>query len=208
MVTRTGRGLTTAGREQADALLRLGVVLGTAAFLVTELLFTVSDALARGGSGGQTAGGGAGRSSLMFAKVPHVVPGGSSISTGVGILIVTAVVAILALTIFIVWRSVRGSTAREAPSDGPPSELASGSIADVLQQAAEDPDGLRARPQAQSSGASVVGMTPGGAAPLGGTPVRQQPDTEDQLIKLADLRGRGVLTDAEFEAQKRKLLGT
>jgi hypothetical protein len=28
----------------------------------------------------------------------------------------------------------------------------------------------------------------------------------DQLVKLADLRSRGVLTDAEFEAQKAKIL--
>jgi Short C-terminal domain len=31
--------------------------------------------------------------------------------------------------------------------------------------------------------------------------------TADALTKLADLRDRGVLTDAEFEAQKKKLLG-
>lgn len=33
------------------------------------------------------------------------------------------------------------------------------------------------------------------------------PDVADELTKLADLRDRGVLTDAEFEAQKAKLLG-
>lgn len=31
-------------------------------------------------------------------------------------------------------------------------------------------------------------------------------DNADQLAKLADLRNQGVLTDAEFEAQKAKLL--
>ena len=31
--------------------------------------------------------------------------------------------------------------------------------------------------------------------------------TADQLSKLADLKAQGVLTDAEFEAQKAKLLG-
>jgi hypothetical protein len=34
------------------------------------------------------------------------------------------------------------------------------------------------------------------------------PDLADELTKLADLRDRGALTDAEFEAQKAKLLGT
>ena len=32
------------------------------------------------------------------------------------------------------------------------------------------------------------------------------PGTADQLAKLADLRSQGVLSDAEFEAQKAKLL--
>jgi len=33
-------------------------------------------------------------------------------------------------------------------------------------------------------------------------------DVADELTKLADLRDRGVLSDAEFEAQKAKVLGT
>ena len=33
------------------------------------------------------------------------------------------------------------------------------------------------------------------------------PDTVSQLKQLADLKTQGILTDAEFEAQKRKLLG-
>ncbi|MHB8695708.1 MAG: SHOCT domain-containing protein [Solirubrobacteraceae bacterium] len=39
-----------------------------------------------------------------------------------------------------------------------------------------------------------------------GAPAPAKPDLADQLTKLADLRDRGVLTDAEFEAQKAKLL--
>jgi hypothetical protein len=31
-------------------------------------------------------------------------------------------------------------------------------------------------------------------------------DSADQLSKLADLKSQGVLTDAEFEAQKAKIL--
>jgi hypothetical protein len=34
------------------------------------------------------------------------------------------------------------------------------------------------------------------------------PDVADQLTKLADLRDRGVLSDAEFEAQKAKILAS
>jgi ABC-type multidrug transport system fused ATPase/permease subunit len=33
------------------------------------------------------------------------------------------------------------------------------------------------------------------------------PNSADELAKLADLKEKGVLTDAEFEAQKAKLLG-
>jgi Short C-terminal domain/Phospholipase_D-nuclease N-terminal len=33
-------------------------------------------------------------------------------------------------------------------------------------------------------------------------------DTADQLSKLADLKSQGVLTDAEFDAQKAKILAT
>jgi hypothetical protein len=32
-------------------------------------------------------------------------------------------------------------------------------------------------------------------------------DPVDQLAKLADLRDRGIVTDAEFEMQKRRILG-
>jgi hypothetical protein len=37
--------------------------------------------------------------------------------------------------------------------------------------------------------------------------VASGPDVADELSKLADLRDRGVLTDAEFQAQKAKILG-
>jgi len=39
----------------------------------------------------------------------------------------------------------------------------------------------------------------------GGQPTK--PDVYAELLKLDDLRKRGILTDAEFDAQKRKLLG-
>jgi hypothetical protein len=86
--------------------------------------------------------------------------------------------------------------------------LGSGPLADILQQASQDPEGLRARLQAQGSGASAFVVTDAGVAPLGGAAAARQTDVADQLTKLADLRDRGVLTAAEFEAQKQKLLGT
>jgi Short C-terminal domain len=56
------------------------------------------------------------------------------------------------------------------------------------------------------SGATFVGgQMVSGSAPA---PAPAQPSVVDQLTKLADLRDRGVLTDAEFEAQKAKLLAS
>jgi hypothetical protein len=56
--------------------------------------------------------------------------------------------------------------------------------------------------------ASAFVVTGGGVAPVGSAPAAPETDVADQLTKLAALRDRGVLTEAEFEAQKHKLLGT
>jgi hypothetical protein len=45
-------------------------------------------------------------------------------------------------------------------------------------------------------------------AAAGAQAASSKPDVADQLTKLADLRDRGVLSDAEFEAQKGKILET
>jgi hypothetical protein len=54
-------------------------------------------------------------------------------------------------------------------------------------------------------GAALMG---GQLMPQAGAPAPGEPhhSVADQLTKLADLKDRGVLTDAEFEAQKAKLL--
>jgi hypothetical protein len=58
---------------------------------------------------------------------------------------------------------------------------------------------LAADPSALTgSTAHIVGL-PGAAAPA---------DTADQIAKLADLRDRGALTESEFQAEKKKVLGT
>jgi hypothetical protein len=51
----------------------------------------------------------------------------------------------------------------------------------------------------QAGGANALAQLFAGGAPA-------KPDLADELTKLADLRDRGVLTDAEFEAQKAQLL--
>jgi hypothetical protein len=46
-----------------------------------------------------------------------------------------------------------------------------------------------------------------GGQPIGGGGAADASATADALTKLADLRDRGALSDEEFQAQKRKLLG-
>jgi hypothetical protein len=60
-------------------------------------------------------------------------------------------------------------------------------------------------PAAGAGPAIVFGGQPMPATPP--TPVSAAAATADALTKLADLRDRGVLTDAEFQAQKQRLLG-
>jgi len=101
-----------------------------------------------------------------------------------------------------------GTAGDPAPAAvGDDDALVAGPLADILRQAQQDPQGLRERLQAQAGGASVLVIGPdGGSVPLGG-PAPAPVDVADQLAKLADLHDRGVLTDEEFDAQKRKLLG-
>ena len=54
----------------------------------------------------------------------------------------------------------------------------------------------------------AAGAGPGGRVPLrtSRTPPGTGGGTADELAKLADLKAQGVITDAEFEQQKAKLL--
>ena len=62
----------------------------------------------------------------------------------------------------------------------------------------------KAAAQAESAAAIQETMSTAFSQAPGGAPGTE---VADQLSKLADLRNRGVLTDAEFEVQKAKLLG-
>jgi hypothetical protein len=45
-------------------------------------------------------------------------------------------------------------------------------------------------------------------APVAGAPVAPDPaDPVDRIARLADLRDRGALTAAEFDVQKKRILG-
>ena len=64
--------------------------------------------------------------------------------------------------------------------------------------------------QAQAAGVSTFVMTPQGMTPIGhpaSAPAPQHVDVIDELTKAADLHTKGALTDAEFDALKKKLLG-
>lgn len=77
-----------------------------------------------------------------------------------------------------------GETGRETFTDIRSPEQVQKVIQGVLQQYLEESRGGRMAPSMSNHG-----------------------DTADQIAKLADLRDRGVLTDAEFENQKRRILG-
>jgi hypothetical protein len=46
------------------------------------------------------------------------------------------------------------------------------------------------------------------AQPAPAAPAAAAPDPIEQLKELAELKNQGILTDAEFEAQKAKILGS
>lgn len=75
---------------------------------------------------------------------------------------------------------------------------------DLITEAMTDPAAFREKMQERATQLAAdstanVGGVPGAAAPV---------DPADEIAKLAELRDRGALTDAEFQAQKKKILGT
>ena len=78
-----------------------------------------------------------------------------------------------------------------------PDQIASIEAARELASAGASPEAIMARVNEIRAQAGVP------PAQVLGAP----PDPIDQLTKLAELRDRGVLTDAEFQAQKARILG-
>ena len=76
----------------------------------------------------------------------------------------------------------------------PPEEMTD----EELEQAMDD---LGIEKQRRDASDVEVGTEPATA------PGAASPSPADELAKLAELRNQGVLTDAEFEAQKQKILG-
>jgi hypothetical protein len=79
-----------------------------------------------------------------------------------------------------------------------------GPIGEMIAQIKANPEAFRAQimQRAQAAGISTYVMTPQGMTPSAG----QHVDVIDELTKAAALHDKGALTDAEFEALKKKLL--
>jgi hypothetical protein len=71
-----------------------------------------------------------------------------------------------------------------------------------MQRAMADPAAFREQMREQAA----AGLNPLGMPAM--QPTAPPPDTADQLSKLADLHDRGALSDEEFEAAKKRVLGT
>ena len=84
-----------------------------------------------------------------------------------------------------------------------------GPVGELVAQIKADPQAFRARimAQAQAAGVSTVVVSPQWSVPsAGGPPQAAHVDVIDELTKAADLHHQGALSDAEFEALKKKLL--
>jgi hypothetical protein len=85
-----------------------------------------------------------------------------------------------------------------------------GPVGELVRQIKSDPEGFRQRmlAQAEAAGVSTTIMAPNWIAPAGGgAPQPAHVDVVDELTKAADLHDKGALSDSEFQALKKKLLG-
>ena len=94
-----------------------------------------------------------------------------------------------------VRRAARGAATGEDPAR-------TAAIEDMRRAAATDPDGFRKLMQERGPAAFGLPGMPGSPPVVAST----SEDPLDRLSKLAELHDRGVLTDAEFETQKKKML--
>jgi hypothetical protein len=94
----------------------------------------------------------------------------------------------------------------------PPEQLEDQDLQEAMQELDIKSQPLTAEDQAALGGAPPTGA-PATQAPAAGAPAKQAPSAAPQdsylqeLERLADLRDRGILTDEEFAAKKKQLLG-
>src|SRR5690348_5584592 len=86
-----------------------------------------------------------------------------------------------------------------------------GPVGEWISEIKADPQGFRARimAQARAAGVSTFVMTPQGFQPVdsSATTPAGHVDVVEELTKATELHDRGALTDAEFAALQKKLLG-
>ena len=84
-----------------------------------------------------------------------------------------------------------------------------GPVGELISEIKADPQAFRARimAQAQSAGVSTFVITPRGFQPVGTIAPSGHVDIVEELTKASDLHDKGALTDDEFDALKKKLLG-
>jgi hypothetical protein len=104
-----------------------------------------------------------------------------------------------------------GTEAGAATADGLAQVMASGVLSNFSRDPAKRAEQREKVKQMMADAQAAHGVAPTNLI-VGGQPVYPGQlgggsSAADQLTKLADLRDRGVLSDAEFETQKRKLLG-
>jgi hypothetical protein len=104
-----------------------------------------------------------------------------------------------------------GTEAGAATADGLQQVLASGMLTKFSRDPAKRAEQRQQIKQIMAGAQAAHGVRPTnlivGGQPVYGGQAGGAPSAADQLTKLADLRDRGVLSDAEFEQQKQKLLG-
>jgi hypothetical protein len=78
-----------------------------------------------------------------------------------------------------------------------------GSPQDLMQQALADPTAFAEMMRARVMASAQLPQN----AQLAGAPAASTADPVDRIARLADLRDRGALTEQEFQAQKKRILG-
>jgi len=86
----------------------------------------------------------------------------------------------------------------------PPSELEDDDLAEAMNELGIQGQELTAEDQAALSGDAPAAVPTPAAPP---TPAAGGPSYVNELEQLADLRDRGIITDEDFEAKKKELLG-
>jgi hypothetical protein len=86
-------------------------------------------------------------------------------------------------------------------------QVTGGSVQDLISEAMADPQGFAARMKEKAEAAHASAIAQAKTAMAQGGPAAVAEDPVDKLAKLADLRDKGVVTNEEFEAQKKRILG-